>query len=257
MTLFMLRLDPDLTRATRWGAQFRLAPPGAEQGYLWHALLTAAFGALAPKAWRLIEPERAAPRLLGYSAADEAALREYAALYADPAATAALGVETLAMKAMPSAYRAGQRFGFEVRLRPVVRSSLRLDGANERGGRDHRIEIDIGLHAALAARARDPTAPPPDVEALYKTWLAERLGRAGARADPADMKLLWRRRAVLMRRDAERRLSAVGRKGGGPDICVAGVLDVTDPNAFAALLAQGVGRHRAFGFGMLLLKPAG
>jgi len=30
---------------------------------------------------------------------------------------------------------------------------------------------------------------------------------------------------------------------------------VRDPTGFAALLARGVGRHRAFGFGMLLLRP--
>jgi len=35
-----------------------------------------------------------------------------------------------------------------------------------------------------------------------------------------------------------------------------GVLQVRDSAAFAALLARGIGRHRAFGFGMLLLKPA-
>ena len=42
----------------------------------------------------------------------------------------------------------------------------------------------------------------------------------------------------------------------GPDAVLAGVLEVTDGEAFAALLRRGVGRHRAFGFGMLLLRPA-
>ena len=36
-----------------------------------------------------------------------------------------------------------------------------------------------------------------------------------------------------------------------------GTLTVTDPQAFAALLSGGVGRHAAFGFGMLLLSPPG
>ena len=35
-----------------------------------------------------------------------------------------------------------------------------------------------------------------------------------------------------------------------------GILTVTDSAAFAALLARGVGRHRAYGYGMLLLRPA-
>jgi CRISPR system Cascade subunit CasE len=42
----------------------------------------------------------------------------------------------------------------------------------------------------------------------------------------------------------------------GPDATFTGVLQVRDPDAFAGLLARGIGRHRAFGFGMLLLRPA-
>ena len=37
---------------------------------------------------------------------------------------------------------------------------------------------------------------------------------------------------------------------------VHGTMTVTDPAAFAQLLAHGVGRHRAYGYGMLLLRPA-
>ena len=53
------------------------------------------------------------------------------------------------------------------------------------------------------------------------------------------------------------------RRAGGrqifsrrPDVTFRGTLQVTDPDRFHALLARGVGRHRAFGFGMLLLRPA-
>jgi CRISPR system Cascade subunit CasE len=67
----------------------------------------------------------------------------------------------------------------------------------------------------------------------------------------------------------EFKLSAVLRRGAlqtegarpkrpvqGPDAVFTGVLQVRDSDAFAALVARGIGRHRAFGFGMLLLKPA-
>jgi CRISPR system Cascade subunit CasE len=254
MTLFMLRLNPDMRRAAAWGAERGYAPLGTDPGYLWHALLTAAFDDLAPKPWRLIEPERGAPHLLGYVAADRDALAERAALYADPAVAAALAVETLAAKRMPDAFRIGQRLGFEVRLRPVMRSSVHLDGGG-RGGRDHRIEIDAALHCALAAREADARAPKPDAEAVYKSWLAERLARGGAKVEASGLKVVWRRRAAILRRDSERKLAVAGRKGGGPDVGLAGALEVVDPEAFAALLRDGVGRHRAFGFGMLLLRP--
>jgi CRISPR system Cascade subunit CasE len=70
------------------------------------------------------------------------------------------------------------------------------------------------------------------------------------------------RRARLARRGApdeagRRALTVEGRQGGGPDVILAGELTVADAEGFLALLARGVGRHRAFGFGMLLLSPPG
>jgi len=40
-----------------------------------------------------------------------------------------------------------------------------------------------------------------------------------------------------------------------PDALFAGELTIEDPDAFARLLARGVGGPRPFGFGMLLLRP--
>jgi CRISPR system Cascade subunit CasE len=52
--------------------------------------------------------------------------------------------------------------------------------------------------------------------------------------------------------DEPRRQRAVG----GPDALLVGQLRVIDPDAFADLIARGVGRHRSFGFGLLMLRPA-
>jgi CRISPR system Cascade subunit CasE len=41
----------------------------------------------------------------------------------------------------------------------------------------------------------------------------------------------------------------------GPDATITGTLVVDDPDRFSVGLARGVGRFRAFGFGMLLLSP--
>ncbi|MFV0281486.1 MAG: type I-E CRISPR-associated protein Cas6/Cse3/CasE [Rhodoblastus sp.] len=255
MRLHMLRLDPDFHRVAAWGRTHRVSWPEADPGYLWHALLTATFGALAPKPWRLVEPPRGRAHILGYVEADKAALEDHARSFADPAAAAAIGLATLETKQMPDRFAAGRRLGFEVRLRSVVRSNLAPDGAGGRTGRV-RAEIDAALHAALAAREADAAAPRPEAEQIYRTWLAERLNRGGAHADTGAMQLLWRKRAAIVRRNAERAAILVGRKGGGPDIGLAGVLEVTDETTFQATLARGVGRHRAFGFGMLLLRPA-
>jgi hypothetical protein len=42
----------------------------------------------------------------------------------------------------------------------------------------------------------------------------------------------------------------------GPDAILRGEFVVKDPASFAAVLTNGVGRHRAYGYGMLLLRPA-
>ena len=38
---------------------------------------------------------------------------------------------------------------------------------------------------------------------------------------------------------------------------MSGALTITDGEKFAQLLARGIGRHRAYGYGMLLLRPPG
>ena len=35
-----------------------------------------------------------------------------------------------------------------------------------------------------------------------------------------------------------------------------GIMTITDPDAFSGTLSQGIGRHRSYGYGMLLLRPA-
>ena len=42
----------------------------------------------------------------------------------------------------------------------------------------------------------------------------------------------------------------------GPDAVMRGSITVTEPSGFSDLVARGIGRHRAYGYGMLLLRPA-
>ena len=61
---------------------------------------------------------------------------------------------------------------------------------------------------------------------------------------------------IVRRTQASASQARKGQTIDGPDATLTGRLRVTDPTAFAHLLARGVGRHRAFGFGMLLLQRA-
>jgi CRISPR system Cascade subunit CasE len=246
MTLHMLRLDPDPFAAARWGAAQGVMREGSDDGYLWHALLRAVFGEMAPKPFRHME-RKGGSYLLGYTPADKETLQAHADAFADPAAAEAIRLGSLAVKPLPKAFIADQRFRFEVRVRPVVRTTR-----NDPHGKPGR-EID----AFLAAAHR--TTEPLSREEVYRDWLRKALGDSVA---PTNVRISALRRSRPLRRGApdatgRRPLVAVGRKGGAPDLVLQGELTVRDGDAFSQLLARGVGRHRAFGFGMLLLLPYG
>jgi CRISPR system Cascade subunit CasE len=245
--LHMLRLEPDMARVARWGLVRGVARPGFDDGYLWHALLKATFGELAPKPFRLMEPSRH-PYLVGYHSADKEALLNHAEAFAEPDAAEAVGLQSLAVKVMPTKFKTGVRLGFETRVRPVVRTTRNDPVAPGR-------EIDVFL-AAAKARPEERL----DRGSIYTAWLARELAKGGASIEPRGVKLVSVRRARLLRRgttdsEGHRPLTQTGKKGGGPDLVMSGELTVSDPAAFRDHLARGIGRHRAFGFGMLLLRP--
>ena len=102
------------------------------------------------------------------------------------------------------------------------------------------------------AAVEDADGREVDRGAVYAGWFARQLGEAAS---------LERAAITAMRRLTTRR-SAHGRGHGAPgvegyDALFAGTLAVGEPAAFARLLARGVGRQPAFGFGMLAQAPPG
>lgn len=285
MPLHLHSFQPDLGRLMRLAARERLLPPGDDAGYAVHAVLAASFGALAPKPWVLLPPGEGggrAGRILAYGDAPLQALLEHAAMFADPAFSAPLVLERAESRVMPVQFARGARLGFRVRVRPVIRIGKPLAGhprAAEREGRSRERDAYLGRVAAVeraaataSAGGRNVTrgeslpddAVAPGRAACYLEWLDARLRDAGAsiaRAPREPVPSL----ALGARVEAFRltRLMARDRSGGGsrsrhpegPDVAISGTLVVDDPDRFAAGLARGIGRFRAFGFGMLLLAP--
>ena len=108
-------------------------------------------------------------------------------------------------------------------------------------------EVDAFLVEALRGSPRAANGEGRIRQEVYLDWVSERLAPVVELDRPASSLVRFRR-------------TRVARKGGhpeGPEAVIHGVLVVVDPRAFAEMLARGVGRHRAYGYGMLLLRPPG
>ncbi len=234
--LQMIRAEVNVRDFQRWMGMRRLRDP--DHGM--HCLLTECFGKdLSPKPFRAIFP-RGGLRgcLYGYCTADAEELCEAASIYAEPLQCGIMPAQSIESKPMPMEWAPGKRLGFETRVRPIVR---RTDKAECRPGKEWDA---FQLEAIRYPKGEMPRSR----EEVYADWLSRQLdGRGGAELESATLQSFQRTRAIRKRHS---------RYSEGPDALMRGTLTVTDGQAFASLLAQGVGRHRAYGYGMLLLRPA-
>ncbi|MEX1364309.1 MAG: type I-E CRISPR-associated protein Cas6/Cse3/CasE [Nannocystaceae bacterium] len=249
--LHLLRLDLDLPRLFSLCKRQRV-PLTDDLGHAIHCGLAAAFEGDAPSLFSVVHAGSGGSRapgasraleLLAYSSKPLSELSARAETFADPEAYRVVDWERAADKPMPSTWRQGQRLGFQVRACPTVRLSKAYPHA--RAG----AEVD----AFLAAAWKDPEGPKPEREVIYRQWLGAAIDRTGgARLHEAVVDAFELRTLLRRTRGPDRRVAARLRK---PDVTFRGVLEVAEPEAFSKLLRRGLGRHRAFGFGMLLLRP--
>jgi CRISPR system Cascade subunit CasE len=241
----MHAFQPDVGLLVRLAAREGLLPPGDDLGYALHVVLAATFPGAAPKPFCWCPPGTASGavtgRLLCYSSASLDTLREHATNSAGQAFASVLDVSAAASKEMPTMFSPGKRLDFRVRVRPVLRTGKSRDGS---GGKE---------------RDAFPSSP-DDVGRMtsrgecYLAWLTERFSAGGVHLEQGRLESF--RLTRLMTRD---RSGEKSRRDAptGPDAVAVGTLVVSDSEAFAGLLARGIGRFRAFGFGMLLVAPAG
>jgi len=237
MTEFhLLSLPINLGPLRKWAA---LRGFGADEGCALHHLLSETFGKGVLQPFRLmVSPGAASGTLYAYMRPNEAALKQVVAETALPDALTVCDVAALAAKAMPQTWKVGRRVAFDLRVRPLKRL-IKPVGVFPKGA-----EVDAFLVKSLRA---SPQVPPQggrlDRAVVYLGWLRERLGEA-AKLDQAQM-VRYEQRTVLRG----------GRSQQGPDVVWHGELTVLDSEKFTARLIGGVGRHTAYGYGMLLLRP--
>ena len=235
--LQMVRGELNVREFHRWMGVKRLRDPD----HAMHCLLVECFGDLAPKPFRLIVPRGGSTGCLyGYGQVGADALRESAAICADPLQSQVIPEDKLDSKPMPSEWRTNKILGFEVRIRPIVRRP-RVDA--------NRPSREWDVFQAEAERY-PKGGMKRSREEVYAEWLSAQLDRSGgATLDLERTKLVSFQRVRGFRKQN-------ARHSEGPDAVMRGVLTITDPTEFTSLLARGIGRHRAYGYGMLLLRPA-
>lgn len=246
-SLTLVRLHPDMARVARWAAGTGQRAFVADPDYALHAITQAALGEIAPKPFAC-RKRGGVVELIGYVRAAPEVLERARSLDAhDPEAAAALCLAGMAVKAMPEDWRSGERLSFEVRVAPVVRSRAHAPG--------RYVEMDAAFHPPGGADAVDR-------EAAYRVWLQQQFARQEAAELVAHDTVAFRLARIARRTqpslpnggEAPVRKASTGLL---PDLTVRGELRIGAGPAFGDLLARGLGRHRAFGFGCLLLAPPG
>jgi CRISPR system Cascade subunit CasE len=227
-----------------WAAQHHSLDSSGDMGYAFHGLLRAVFGERAPRSYRYLNADQG---LLAYTDIVVDELQQMVAL-APPNAAAALGLGAtqfhsgLNIREFPTAWPIGRVLSFECRVRPVIRE----------GRTGHERD-------AFLAEIEKADGKALERKQVYADWLGVQFARDNS-AEILDVGMSSFRLLDVMRKtqksggDSDEARKA--RLVGGPEAVLTGQLRVADTSGFAALVARGIGRHRAFGFGMLLLKPA-
>ncbi len=257
MTTYMIHIPLDMRAFNRWAGQRGLIRRGVfDEGYALHILLTGMFGPGVLRPFRLFASERRRnASLYAYTDADQTALQSTANLVATPDCLDALDPQKIRSKEMHTEFTDGQRLGFDLRVRPVRR--LRTAIHDQKSGKTiaKGAEIDAFLVHALrhfpdgwADEAVNAQAAGETREKIYTEWLAERFDGAAVIEKEACRIAAFKR---------SRSLRGDGFSPEGPDVIFHGVLTVTNPDEFAVRIRNGIGRHKAYGYGMLLLRPPG
>ncbi len=265
-SLNLVRLVLDRRELMRMARRHGLGR-GVDEGYLLHAGLAQLFATSSQPArvplqtFALDDTLRQAREhpelvfLLAYSEFDEAAL-----LHRMGASVQSL-VRCCESHCVPS-IAAGMRAAFRVRVCPIVRTRLPVttQGVASDGGPSRIREVDAWLtspeaqsgRAGGAIESRLPFEHSAHVwsgrEAVYGRWVARELARSHAAVLEGPPRMSAFKRDRLYRRGVESR-----RVLERPNAVMEGVLRVETEEGFRTLLHRGLGRHRAFGFGMLLL----
>ena len=230
----LIHFPVDAAAFGRWSGRRALTIGGAfDPGHACHVLLSALFGKAAFQPFRLFAPQRGDWSIYGVSQQSLEELQATANMVAPPEMLGILDMVGARSKTLPESFAQGLRIGFDITMSPTRRK-----GSSERDAFTcealHRFpESPDGMRNAGIGR-----------EDVYRKWFAEKI--LGA-ADLEIFRMVSYQRRVMIRS---------GSKVHGPEAIFQGTLRVLDPVAFGAIVHAGLGRGRAYGYGLMLLRPA-
>ena len=251
--IHLIRAEIKNRELEQWMSRQGLSDPD----YAMHVVLAQTFDDS-----KLLKPFRVMPQdsqgnstLYGYSERDAASLRTAHEKAKGKAGVEIMPAEPIGSKPMPSEWIPGTELEFETRVRPTrrepgYRGNKRIErDAYEASLNYHRKMGEQGTAAGADSGCWEQKAlKGKSREEVYLEWLSQQVERHGnAEIETSRVTACKATKAVRKR-----------EQGGisGHDVTIKGTLRIRDAAGFNQLLARGIGRHRAYGYGMLLVRPA-
>ena len=225
-TLYLMQAEIDLNHLNTWMGKRQVEHSGRAM----HCLLTETLGDAAPSQFRVMsQRSRNAATLYGYTRHDAKQLIHNHRAFATPQQEQVMPADSMATKAMPDQWTDGTNLAFDVLCRPIRQ----------------RVK-----HEVDAFKSMQEAAPEADItrQEAYLRWLTEFFERRGTAT--------VQNASVEQYRQSKTETAPQRTTANLPETIMKGVLKITDGEHFTQTLASGVGRHRTYGFGMLLIKPA-
>lgn len=241
--LNMVQFQLNVPSLMKLAKKKRMPPHVTDMGYLTHCRLAEIFGDYAPSPFALQKNLGRYIQVLAFSDKTKEELLNHAQSFSNPESFEAVKWDDFFLKSMPEIWENELLLSFETKICPIRKMP--------RGSKIEKPGSEVDAFIAHCHTLADPNQP-VDRERVYKQWLSDKFEKSGgAILVSAKMKSFKRERLVRRTQGDDRKAIILER----PNALFNGILKVEDSDKFNQLLKRGIGRHRKFGFGMLLLKP--
>jgi CRISPR system Cascade subunit CasE len=167
------------------------------------------------------------------------------------APTDAEGLFDIDTKLFAPVLQAGQALRFSLRANPTAQKSV-TDVEGKR--KSQRYDVVMAALKDVERGAARIEARPQKIQQAGLDWLRRQGDRAGFRLPDAEEVRIDGYEQFDV--DPENRRATRGRRAVHSRLEFEGLLEVTEPEAFLRQLAEGFGRARAFGHGLMLIRRA-